>query len=150
MQTEGADETGDKHGTATVRRWLLFNIVGGLGILVQLAVLTALDCLVGVDYLAATAVAVEAAVLHNFVWHERWTWAERARGRTTGMIGRLARFHLTNGLLSLVGNLLLMKVFVGFFGLNHLPANLLSIAICSMFNFLAADRFVFLPSRLGG
>ena len=28
-----------------------------------------------VHYLVATAVAIEVSVLHNFVWHLRWTWA---------------------------------------------------------------------------
>jgi len=47
-------------------RWLKFNAVGALGVGVQLGTLAALTNGVGLDYLAATALAVEAAVLHNF------------------------------------------------------------------------------------
>jgi len=51
-------------------RWLKFNFVGGMGILVQFAALFLLKGLLQFHYLVATAIAVEAAVVHNFVWHE--------------------------------------------------------------------------------
>jgi putative flippase GtrA len=53
-----------------------FVIVGALGFVVQIAALAALLA-AGCPYLIATAAAVEVAVLHNFAWHERWTWADR-------------------------------------------------------------------------
>ena len=31
------------------------------------------------NYMAATALAVEPAVLHNFVWHEMYTWKHLPR-----------------------------------------------------------------------
>ncbi len=121
-------------------RWLKFNAVGGLGILVQLAVLAV--CVSGfhLNYLVATAVAVETAVLHNFVWHERFTWRDR---RGAGALGRLVRFNLTNGGLSIGGNLVLMRVLVGALGLPVVLGNLVSIAACSLANFAVSHWFVF-------
>ncbi len=58
-------------------RWCKFNLVGAVGILVQFGVLFLLKSLLHVNYLVATALAVETAVVHNFFWHERFTWAER-------------------------------------------------------------------------
>ena len=52
-----------------LRRWLKFNAVGAIGIVVQLAALAVLKGLLRLPYLTATALAVETAVLHNFVWH---------------------------------------------------------------------------------
>ncbi len=60
-----------------LRSWVRFNAVGIIGLVVQLLVLAVL-LRFGLHYLVATTVAVEAAVLHNFLWHERWTWSERA------------------------------------------------------------------------
>ncbi len=57
-----------------IQRWLRFNAVGLAGIVVQLAALAALKQWTDLPVLAATAIAVEIAVLHNFYWHERWTW----------------------------------------------------------------------------
>ena len=43
----------------------------------QLAVVALLVRRGGVHYLWATAAGIETAVLHNFWWHECWTWADR-------------------------------------------------------------------------
>jgi putative flippase GtrA len=120
-----------------------FYVVGALGIVVQLAALTLLKSGFQMDYLLATALAVEVAVLHNFFWHEHWTWADRTRRVSTGRASRLVRFHLTNGAVSVLGNLVLMQLLVGRAGVPYLYASLLSIAVCSLLNFVAADRLVF-------
>jgi putative flippase GtrA len=123
-----------------LHRWAKFSAVGATGILVQAIALAVFLRLAGLHYLVATALAVEASVLHNFVWHRRWTWRDREQARPLAM---LVRFNLTSGALSLAGNLLLMFVFVGGMKLNAIIANLITIAICSLINFTLADRFVF-------
>jgi len=130
------------------RRWLKFHFVGALGIGVQLAALSLLTG-AGVWYLAATALAVEAAVVHNFVWHERMTWRDRA---TPGfdvrrLLGRFLRFQMANGLISLLGTLLLMRLLVGAFHLPVLWANLGAIAACAALNFVVSDRLVFVSAE---
>ncbi len=121
-------------------RWLKFNAVGAGGIAVQLAVLALLKSGLRLDYLPATALAVEAAVVHNFFWHERFTWADRTSGSSWT---RFAKFNLTTGLFSILGNVLAMKVLVGGTHLNYFAANILTIATCSILNFVVSDRFVF-------
>ncbi len=130
-----------------LRRWLRFNAVGAAGVAVQASMLTVLVSLGGMHYLAATAIAVESAVIHNFLWHWRWTWADRTGPESHGFFVSLLRFHLGNGLVSLTGNLAFMRLLVGTAGMNPIAANLLSIALCSLLNFLLSDRWVFLPVR---
>ena len=127
---------------AWVRRWLKFNAVGALGIGVQLAALALLKTGLNAPYLAATALAVEAAVLHNFVWHELWTWRDR-RPPGGGVLARLLRFNLSNGAISIVVNLALMRLLVGYFRVPYLLANLGAIAAGSLANFFVSDLFVF-------
>jgi putative flippase GtrA len=117
-------------------------MVGAIGFGVQLLFLALLTTGFGVHYLAATVLAVEAAVVHNFVWHERWTWADR-RLSTGGLMIRFAKFNLANGLISLAGNFVIMWFLVGRLGMHYLPANVVAIGGCSVVNFLASDRFVF-------
>jgi putative flippase GtrA len=124
-------------------RWLKFNAVGAAGILVQLALLALLAKGLKLNYLLATALAVEAAVIHNFFWHQRFTWADRASAGTRQTLGRFLRFNLSNGGLSILGNLVLMRLLVGRFQFPVLVANLLAIAVCSLANFLASHLFVF-------
>ena len=127
---------------STLRRWIVFNLVGLTGLSVQLAALTWL-LIAGLDYLVATALAVEAAVLNNFVWHERWTWQDRSGGGAMEIMGRLARFNLTVGAISIAQNLVFMKLLVGHFSLHYIPGNLISVALCALLNFLVSDRLVF-------
>ena len=126
----------------TFRTWLKFNTVGLLGMGFQLLALAALKGGLGLNYLAATIIAVESAVLHNFIWHERWTWLGR-RLRANGVLRRLLRFHLANGLISITGNLLLMWFFVSHLHVHYFLANIMAIGACATFNFLASDRLVF-------
>jgi putative flippase GtrA len=126
-----------------VIRWLKFNAVGALGIAVQLAVLFGLKTGFHLDYLLATALAVEAAVVHNFLWHERYTWADRVQPSWRKSLPRLLRFNLTTGAVSIAGNLALMKFLVGLCHLNYVVASAIAIALCSLANFLVSDRVVF-------
>ncbi len=126
----------------TSRRFFRFNVVGAIGIAVQLGALELLRR-AGMDYLLATTLAVEAAILHNFVWHERYTWRDRVSTSTWESFARLVRFHLTNGAVSLVGNALAMRWLVGELRLPVIPANLVAITACWLLNFLLSDRVVF-------
>jgi putative flippase GtrA len=129
------------HTTTVSRRFFKFSAVGAGGVIVQAATLALLLRITGMHYLVATALAVEAAILHNFAWHRRWTWAERS---ASGALLTLLKFNATNGAVSLIGNLTLMFLFAGVLSLNPQVANLISIVVCSLMNFALADRFVFI------
>ena len=132
---------------AAIRHWLKFSAVSAAGVAVQAAVLELLLRAMGLHYLAASALAVEAAVLHNFFWHRIWTWPDRP-GETVSL---LLRFHLTNGALSVVGTVFLMRVLVGGGVLAPALANLASIAFCSLLSllsFFVSDRLVFTARRV--
>ncbi len=113
-----------------------------MGVAVQLTVLLSLTEALGLNYLVATVLAVESAILHNFVWHERWTW----RDRDTGIHGRwtrLAWFNLVTGALSISTNVVFTALYVSTLGIHYAMANLMAIATCSLLTFVASDRFVF-------
>src|SRR5262249_8430739 len=78
--------------SGVIRTYLKFNVVGIAGVGVQLLVLALLKSGFGVPYLTATVLAVETAVLHNFFWHERWTWIERTKVLPWGYSSRIVRF----------------------------------------------------------
>ena len=128
---------------STFIRWWKFNFVGMIGIGVQFAALFLLRGVLGFDYLFATAVAVEAAVVHNFVWHEQFTWSDRVRSSWRQSVPRFVRFNLTNGAVSILGNLALMRVMVGEGNMNYLVANAIAITLCSITNFLVSEQWVF-------
>jgi putative flippase GtrA len=131
------------HAPSALKRWMVFNSVGAMGIVVQMGTLLTLTSGLKLGYLSATGLAVEAAVLHNFFWHERWTWADRIESRGGCFIRRFLGFHLTNGALSMIGNLILMRFFVEKLGLKYICANAIAISLCAMLNYVASDRLVF-------
>lgn len=137
-----------KNPVALWTRFIRFNTVGAIGIGVQLAVLALLKSGFGMHYIWATAVAVEAAVLHNFCWHVKWTWRDRTLHATSrSLLGQLWRFHIGNGVVSLLVNLVLMRLLVGSLGLNYLAANLIAVAAGGVANFLVGERLVFLARK---
>ncbi len=121
-----------------------FNAVGIIGGAVHFGLLFLLVQILAIHYLPATALAVEMAVLHNFLWHWKWTWADRGCGNRRGVLTALLRFNLTNGLISLSGNLLCAGVFTGLWHFDPVLANILAQAPCCLANFLISDRLVFI------
>jgi putative flippase GtrA len=128
-------------------RWGKFNVVGAVGMMVQLSTLAALNrCWTG-HYLVATAAALEVTLIHNFVWHVHYTWCDRY-DRSARLV-QFVRFHLSNGLVSAVGNLALMRVLVGETHLPVLAANAIAILCCSLANFCLGNEWVFATRRRG-
>ena len=123
-----------------------FITVGAIGFVVQISTLAALTSLAHWNWLPATALSVELAVLHNFLWHERWTWTDRTVGAASAPFARLLRFHVSNGLISIAGNAALMAWLVGILGMPAVPANALAVGAMSVLNFVMADRWVFRAS----
>ncbi|HEY7292133.1 MAG TPA: GtrA family protein [Vicinamibacterales bacterium] len=125
-----------------------FGAVGAMGFVVQVAVLAALTSLAGWTWLPATVVSVEFAILHNFLWHERWTWAHRGdstlRGSSTAATWRrFVKFNTGTAVTSMAGNVALMAVFIGVCRFGTMASNVAAVATVSAANFLLADRWVF-------
>ena len=132
--------------SARADRWCRvtpFITVGVIGFVVQISTLAALTSLAHWNWLPATVVSVEFAVLHNFLWHERWTWTDRTVAAASAPFARLLRFHVSNGLISIAGNAALMAWLVGILGVPAVPANALAVGAMSVLNFVMADRWVF-------
>ncbi len=124
-------------------RFGLFSFVGILGAILQIvlfALFTKRHCLTPV---AAMPVAVELAILHNFLWHDRLTWRDRGVTSVRNRAVRLWRFHIANGLVSLAGNTILAYWFVEVLRFPALWSAALAIAVCAPANFLLADRWVY-------
>ncbi len=126
-----------------IGRFGRFGLVGFMGALLQLGLVFLLTKYFGLLSTVATLVAVEITILHNFVWHERFTWRRRSAKYSAKTAVRLWRFHAGNGLVSLAGNAVLMYCLVERLKAPLLPAALGAIVICSLANFVIADRWVF-------
>jgi putative flippase GtrA len=115
--------------------------VGAIGAILQLAALALINrCTVG-HYLYATAAAVELTLVHNFVWHIHYTWRDRRGG--SALLAPFVRFHLSNGLVSMLGNLALMPILIREARIPLLISNSIAILCCSIINFCLGDNWAF-------
>jgi putative flippase GtrA len=128
---------------SSASRWFSFNVVGIVGAGVQLATLRLCLELPGIHYMAAAAIAVETAILHNFIWHRRWTWRDRPAASPSAVLLQLARFHGCNGVVSIVGHMILMPMLVTAAGFAPVGASFITILLCSAVNFALANHVVF-------
>jgi dolichol-phosphate mannosyltransferase len=120
-----------------------FNLVGALGAGLQILLFDLLMKWFQMREAAAAPIAVEIVVLHNFLWHERFTWRERSSCGLRQRAIRLWRFHAGNGLISVVGNTALTYCLVEQLQSPALLSAVAAIAICAPVNFLIADRWVY-------
>ena len=129
-----------------MRTWLKYNTVSAAGFVVQLALLGLLTEVAHWRVVWATAVAVEVAVLHNFVWHWRWTFS----GRGVRLAHALLRYHLTTGAVSITGNTLATQAVVDGLGLAPVVANGVATVACYLLNWLLANAVAFRRCRTPG
>ncbi|MCL4435941.1 MAG: MFS transporter [Thaumarchaeota archaeon] len=123
-------------------RFIRFNIVGFTGIFVNEGLLILLTA-GGMYYLYASAIAVEASILGNFILHDIWTFKDRRHGH---IMARLMRF---NGLM-LVGlgiNLVILYALTEFFGVNYLVSNLVGIMVASVARYSMSVRWGWLHKK---
>lgn len=125
------------------RRWLKFNAVGAMGICVQLLAVYLFGTVLAINFLCATALAVEAAVLHNFFWHQHFTWRERRIVARNAILRRLFAFNATTGAMAIAGNLFLVSLLIREFRAPLLGANSLAVGACSFANFGVSNTVIF-------
>jgi len=117
-----------------------FNTVGIGGAAVQLGALWMLRHFTPLSPLICVALAVEIAILHNFFWHEAWTWAGKPVAERWG---RLVRFHAANGFVSILSNVALTYLYAQIAGLPLVTANFAAIVTAALLNFWVARAWVF-------
>jgi putative flippase GtrA len=120
-----------------------FGLVGLMGAMLQSLLIWGFTKHLGIVGGAATPLAVEITILHNFLWHERFTWSGCCPKGFRERAFRLWRFHAGNGLISLGGNTILMYSLVDRFHAPAMPVAIGGIVLCSLANFFVANRWVY-------
>ena len=121
-------------------QWIRFNLVGVMGFALQTLALWLLVKGAGLSSGVAITLAVLAAVSHNFVWHERFTWPNLPREKR---FDRWLAFHISTGLVSLLTNLGITMIVMTATGLSVVPANIIAVVVASFANFWINDRLIF-------
>ena len=136
-------------------RYVRFATVGASGTVVNLLVLYALQELVLPWFIAETqtrlsvalACAIAVATVNNFAWNSLWTWADRLKTDAAerlrpdwGTVKRLFQYSLSCWLGMLIQYSL--TLFLSAY-MYYLVANVLSIVVASVSNYLTNDWWTF-------
>jgi dolichol-phosphate mannosyltransferase len=109
-----------------------FLCVGAMGVVVNSAALWMLVHHLGWPYLVSSPVAIQLSIVHNFIWHDRWTFNDRRANGT--WFARLKSYEVVT-LAGMALNWVLLMVLVGWAGQPLLLANLCGIAAGTLLNF---------------
>ena len=116
-------------------RLLKFGAVGGTGVIINTAALYVLSRWLGLSLLLSSGIAVELAIVSNFYWNNRWTFACRRPS-----LNRFAKFNVA----SLVGLTFNVSTVWGLTrtGLYFLLANLIGIGVGVVVNYACSVAWV--------
>jgi dolichol-phosphate mannosyltransferase len=127
-------------GSLRMGRMSRFALVGGLGTLVNLAVMAALIA-VGTPYVIAAVVAAEISILHNFLMQERFVFRDLHEGRH-GRWSRLLQFFAFNNIETVLRLPVLVALVSGLV-LFPVAAQALTLALAFVVRFLFVSRVVY-------
>ena len=117
-----------------LRRLVLYSLVGASGIIVNDGLFTLLQK--GVDYYAASLVAIEASILWNFFLNDLITFRDRRTGRlslrafkfhVTAVLGAIVQFVATAFLISQVKGVNLVVAIIDPPDLPYVEASMLNL-----------------------
>ncbi|HXM57708.1 MAG TPA: GtrA family protein [Candidatus Dormibacteraeota bacterium] len=130
------------------RRFIRFGMVGGSGVLVNNALLLALVERLRMPAIPAAIVATECAVVSNFVLNDRWTFRDVSRASGRPWPRRFVSYNVLTlgGLVIGVGVLALLH---GVAGMHYLLANLVGIAMGTLWNYGTNHQWTWARRRAG-
>jgi dolichol-phosphate mannosyltransferase len=121
-----------------IKRFMQFGLVGLSGVFVDMAIFYLLHDpkTLGWALTRSKVIAAEIAIVNNFLWNDRWTFGDIS-SQQSGWPKRIKRFIKFN-LVCLIGlglNVAILNILVNYFGVNAYIANLMAIAIVTIWNF---------------
>jgi dolichol-phosphate mannosyltransferase len=124
--------------TLPVARFMRFAMVGGSGLVVDMAVLFLLSDprTLGLGLTRSKLVAAELAIINNFLLNDAWTFRDLAAGQrgTRHKLRRFLKFNAICGI-GLVLNVVLLNVQFNLLHMNRYVANLIAIGAVTLWNF---------------
>ncbi len=129
---------------SSIVRFVKFGLVGGSGVIVNEGLLYACTALAGMDYRMASPIAIECAIVNNFLWNYLWTWGDRKTGSRRSMAYTLFKFNVSSIVTALIVNYGLLVLLTEVVHVNyHIPnvpnyyvSNLIAIGFGTVINFI--------------
>ena len=122
-----------------LQQFAQFCLVGATGVLVDMSLFWLLCEKLNLDLQYGKPIAAEVALLNNFAWNERWTFAGASCDRAS-VLTRLKRFHLICGS-GIAISVCIVFILVRSLHFHALVANAIAIGMVSFWNFTLAKSW---------
>lgn len=133
-----------------LKRFATFCVVGASGVVVNAGLFHLLVRTGGLDYRIASLMAIETAIINNFIWNFFWTYGDRKATGAGGIIRNLVRFNFSSGLTAMIVNWGILVALKEACGIHEEIANFIGIAAGTMANFLLSHFWVFRKKQTPG
>jgi len=121
-------------------RLIKFSIVGGIGAGINTGFLWVFTDVAGLYYLFSSVIAIEIAILLQFLMNDRWTFKERKTQHVEQFITRIVKSNVwrSGGLAVNIGVLYLLTEYMGVY---YLLSNIAGIICAFLLNYIFESRF---------
>ena len=124
------------------KRFILFTLVGGSGILVNMLALYLMKQHGQITLALASPIAIQLAIFNNYIWNRQITWTDRKIAGLKGIRNSLIRFTMVSWIAGTV-NWVLLLLLTHISHIHYLLANLMAILIASVLNYFLNDLWTF-------
>jgi len=122
-----------------IKEFVKFGVVGGIGTLVNIAILYLLTEKIGVYYLISAIFSFIIAMSSNFILNKVWTFKENIK---LGIGKKYLQFGLVS-VSALLVNLFFLYIFTEIFGIYYIISQILAIGIALIINFFGNKIWTF-------
>lgn len=126
-----------------IGRFIRFGVVGASGVVVNQGLLMLIHGSLGWPLLLSSLIAIEAAILNNFLWSSTWIWRFDYDHSLRLILQKLAQYQAATLFTSMVVNASVLASLVYGLDVDYRLANLAGIAAGMGVNFLAGEFWVF-------
>lgn len=137
----------DKLPKGQIRRFIRFGVVGGSGALVNQGLLMLLHGGLGWPLLLSSVIAIETAILNNFLWSSTWIWRYDYDRSFRRVLRKLVQYQVATLFTSMVVNSGVLTGLVYGLSVDYRLANLAGIVAGMGANFAAGEFWVFRGAR---
>ena len=127
------------HKKNVIKEFVKFGVVGGIGTLINIAILYLLTEKAGVYYLISAIFSFIVAMSSNFILNKIWTFKENVK---LGIGKKYLQFGLVS-VSALLVNLFFLYIFTEILGIYYIISQILAIGIALIINFLGNKIWTF-------
>jgi putative flippase GtrA len=120
-----------------------FMAVAWLGMVVNTACLFLFKGVLHIRIIPAGMLAIEVAIIHNFIWLRHWAWRDRTLNGHRSFFRQLLLYNVFTGAVDMVANVSVLWSLSTLLHIHYLLANLLGMVAGPFVKFWVNEKIIF-------